>query len=143
VIIPYSNDYKEEVTGLISEFFSQSLTDSGLNMDDGAIERIAPNLITFLLLEEGRVIGLIGGTVSEQPLSVSLFFQELVWYVSENHRSKGVKLLKHLEEWCISEGIDQIVMAGMHNSQGERLGKFYERNGYSSIETHYLKNLGA
>ncbi len=142
-IVMYSKKYREDLSKLIVEFYRQSLDEYGLVEDDKTIEEFEASCgqSTFILLKEGEPIGLLAGSVAYSNLFRAKVYQELVWYVDEKHRGEGLRLLKHLEEWCKEKGIKKIIMAFMHNSMPERLYEFYIKKGYIPLETHLIKDV--
>lgn len=140
-ILPYSKEYRDDVIPLVRQFFDKSLNHYGLGMEDDVAEKVIESMTTFLLIKEGKAVGIIGGNVIKQIANSEKLFQEVIWYVDENHRGGGLNLLKHLEAWCAMEDIDQLIMAYMHNSMGHKMIELYERMGYAPMETHYIRDL--
>lgn len=141
-IVLYDTAYADAINEMIREFHKDSLNDYGIDMEEG-VNRIGLALAesTFIMLEDGKAIGVLCGQVIKQHLSGKKMYQEVVWYVHKDHRTKGKLLLDHLEKWCAENDISSIIMVYMHNSQGERLHKFYERQGYKPMETHLIKEV--
>lgn len=142
-IVPYGQEFRAPLSKLIKTFHEDTLGEYGLVMTDETIEKFEDTMgaSTFVMLDDGKPIGLIAGQVVSQIMSNKKVYQEFIWYVDKDHRSHGAKLLIHLENWCAENDIDQIVMAFMHNSQPDRLMKFYERMGYRPMETHLIKEV--
>lgn len=139
----YSEKYRDHLSELMVEFYRQSLKEYGLVTDDKTIKEFEASCgqSTFILLKEGVPIGILAGMVIDSPLFRAKVYQEVVWYVDENHRGDGLRLLKHLEEWCKEKGIKKIIMAFMHNSMPDRLYEFYLKKGYEPLETHLIKDV--
>lgn len=139
----YDVKYREGLYPLLEAFFSESLSEYGLVLDKTMLENLERVMTdsTFIMLEDGEVIGVIGGQVSSQVMSEERFYQEMIWYMDKKHRTKGIRLLRYLENWCSENGICQIVMARMHNSMPDQLDHFYQRCGYKPMETHYVKQI--
>lgn len=99
--------------------------------------------IIYLLEHEGVIVGGIGGIASPDLLTGKLSAVELFWYVKPDYR-KGlwpIRLLKCFEEWAKLKGCATISMILMEASQPAEMRHFYERAGYSLLETQYRKNL--
>ena len=143
MIVPYDYSYHDRLMPVLKQFFENSIEEYGIEMDMDRIYVLESSMAnsSFLLIEGDAVLGVIGGFVTDSLLSKGKAYQEIIWYVDENHRSGGVKLLRHLEKWCESEGVENIIMARMHNSMPEKIGAFYERCGYTAMETQYIKNI--
>jgi len=143
----YQDKDHDKIVELIHEFYKNSLNQYSLTFDkeeglkrlQGLIRQLRNT--SFILIVDGEVRGIMGGFIVEELLSPTKVYQEVIWYVSEEHRRHGIKLLRRLEKWCIDHGIDKIIMAFMHNSMPDRLLRFYERTGYSQFETHLIKDL--
>lgn len=143
-VVPYSIEYRGEVYEMLKQFHKNSLDEYGLELEYKDIEALEETQgdTTFILLDQGEVIGILAGQIVTQPMADKKVYQESIWYVDENSRKYGVKLIRHLEDWCVENGIKQIVMAFMHNSMGVKLFDFYERMGYKPMETHLIKDVG-
>ena len=142
-IVLYDVKYRDDVSKLVAEFYEQALDDAGLVHNEDTVSNFEASCgeSTFILLEEGVPIGVLAGSVSASEQFQCLIYQEVVWYTYEKHRGQGLRLLKHLEEWCKKEGIKKIVMTFMHNSMPDRLYEFYKRQGYQPLETHLIKDV--
>jgi GNAT superfamily N-acetyltransferase len=136
-IIPFDPIYNAPVYGLVEKFFEESLSSFGLKLDheniENYVESHSPS--SFLMLKDGQVIGIVGGFIDKQVMSDKLVYHETMWYVHPDHRAHGVKLLKHLENWCIGQGITQLIMAFMHNTNADRMMKFFTCRGSVTMET--------
>lgn len=66
---------------------------------------------------------------------------ESFWYVLQNHRGQGARLLFAYERWARERGAKRIAMVHLELLQPGILGPLYERLGYRKIETNYLKDL--
>ena len=139
-IVPYSPEYRDEITELLREFYDDSLNEYGLEMT-GTIDRLEKSLVGFVLLVKDKAVGIMAGVITGQLMASKVVFQEVLWYVHKAHRGKGLALLSHLETWCEDNGVDNIVMAYTHNSGADRLLKLYERRGYKPFETHLIRNV--
>ena len=64
---------------------------------------------------------------------------EAFWYVDENNRGGGIKLLKKAEAYAKARGCARMMMIHLKHSMPEKLKSLYERMGYSEVETSYMK----
>jgi GNAT superfamily N-acetyltransferase len=132
-----------EALELIRNFYRESLSEYGLTFDDAFIvsnfDKYKDN--AFLLIVDGKCEGVMAGLDVKSPLNNDRVFQEVIWYVNEKYRSKGVLLLKKAQEILKSEGYASMVMVCLHNSKTDKLFKFYEKMGYKPLETHFIKPL--
>ncbi len=95
----------------------------------------------FLLEHERLVVGGIGGTLIQQPLTGDKVAVEAFWYVKEEQRGGSASLRLHsaFEEWGWSEGADSVAMIFMEASMPQRLKGYYQRRGYDLLETVWQK----
>lgn len=68
---------------------------------------------------------------------------ELAWWVSPAHRGgrNGIALLNFIEQLAAKNGIKYWTMVSMESSMPEKVGRMYEKMGYSKSETSYTKVL--
>jgi GNAT superfamily N-acetyltransferase len=104
---------------------------------------VAGNLIdhesgAILVLErDGILVGMIGILCTVHFLSGELCAGEVFWWVTPGHRGDGVRLLKAAESWAMVRGAKTLQMI----APTERVGQFYDRMGFTRIETGYQKAL--
>ena len=96
----------------------------------------------FVVEENEEIIGFFGFTIYINELDGVLTSQEHGWYVKEDKRGVGIKLLKKCESYAKSLGCKRFVM-GHHQSDyvPENLVKIYERMGYELQCTMFGKEL--
>lgn len=130
---------------IAKEFYSSSE-----HLDDFNIEIFASNWenfiesgvgIIFLLINNGDIIGVLGGIKYPDVNSNQLIATELFWYVEKEHRGQGGKLLKEFEEWAKLEGCKKIIMVHMTDFMPDKLSVIYRRKGYKKMEVHYVKEV--
>jgi len=141
---PATGDDREAVVDMCVRFFASSIYRYLGTPDE---ERIA------VLFELSRTHGVVlvaddGGTLQgflslialEHPISGERYAAEQAWWVEPAARDSrvGPDLLEAGEEWCRSNSIHMIQMVA---PTGTRVGRFYERWGYQSLETAYFKRL--
>mgnify|MGYP003145882276 CR=1 FL=1 len=94
----------------------------------------------ILVLEQGdALIGMIGMLCTVHFLSGELCAGEVFWWVTPGYRGDGVRLLKAAESWAMVRGAKTLQMI----APTERVGQFYDRMGFTRIETGYQKALNA
>jgi hypothetical protein len=97
----------------------------------------------FLLEQEGVIQGAIGGLATPDPYHGGMVCSEAFWWVMPEYRG-GIgsgRLYKAFETWAVEQCCEEIRMVHLEVSMPQRMAKFYERNGYSVMETHYSKGL--
>jgi GNAT superfamily N-acetyltransferase len=95
----------------------------------------------FGAFKDADLVGALGCIVWNDLYDDAKTSVESFWYVFEEHRGQGVRLMKHYEQWAIKNGIKRCMMgciAGLHDVE---LGDFYERSGYRRLETTFVKVL--
>lgn len=93
------------------------------------------------LFKNDNIVGLLLAAKVPSLYNRHLMAQELVWYVDEAHRGKGVLLVKAYLAWAKKEGCTIATMAHMSDSMPEKLKLFYKKLGFSENEIHYAKEL--
>lgn len=128
---------------LIKEFYSESIEEFGLIMNLEVALLVAKTFVStsFALEDNGKLIGILCGTISKMPLSEETVYQEAIWYVRKNNRIAGLRLYGMLETFCKVNDIKKIIMVSMSNSKADKLGEFYNRLGFKLLEKHYIKTI--
>lgn len=91
--------------------------------------------------QEEVIVGAIGGMVHRDLYNGELTASEAFWRVREGSRGSGVALYRVFEQWAQEQGCLSIQMVHLTGVMSEKVGKFYLRMGYESIETRYSKRL--
>jgi len=137
----YKPEYRDDVVALVQEFESEFFGEFGLEINhetfDQAID--AQKYSSFLLLNDGRVEGLLSGQLQHGFGLKGLMWQEVIWYVRKPYRKHGVKLLKAAMKSLKAQGVKAVIMAHLANELGSRIGKVYERYGFKPLEMHYIR----
>ncbi len=89
----------------------------------------------FVADVDGRVVSMIGIMVHEQPWSGEKVASELFWWSSQV--GTGLPLLRHAEQWATEQGCTELHMIAPE----PRVGRLYERRGYTLTETLYRRRL--
>lgn len=95
----------------------------------------------FALEKDQKIIGALGFFITRAVEDGALCCTEAFWYVHENHRGSGIKILNKFEDYAKSIGCKRIAMVHLENSMPEKLKKLYTRKKYKHIESMYLKEL--
>lgn len=99
--------------------------------------------VVFLLVDENGIQGTISGLTYQEPYSGELLAQEFFWFVHKEFRGGGIRLYKAFEKWALDKGCVEIRMAHLVDSMPDKVAQFYERLGYSQVETLYAKRYDA
>lgn len=142
-IEPYSEKYELDVLELISHFYKESLGQYTDAINTDALKKSIQQFknTAFLLICDDKCQGLLSGFQVDSFINNKKIFQEVIWYVNEKYRKYGVRLLKEAEKQLKVMGFTTIVLAAMHNSKTEKLFRFFNKMGYTGIETHFIKGI--
>jgi len=142
-IVPYSELYRDDVITIINNFYAEALSAFSRVISIPALEATIQKYKedSFLLIIDNKCEGIIAGTRANSPLNNDKVYQEMIWYINKKSRHLGVLMMIKVEAVLKEKGYTQLIMALIHGSKEDKLGRFYERNGFKPFETHYLKNL--
>lgn len=132
-----------QIEVLVKRFFDESIGLFGFDISsENVLALIQHNYKTSFVAElEGAPIGIIGGVIETGVGTNDKIFHEVIWYVNEEYRRYGIKLLHHLEKWCRENEIKFVVMCNMGNLNDEKLERVYKSFGYKLFEKQYIKEV--
>lgn len=90
---------------------------------------------------DGAPVGALGGMVYQEPYSGELVAVEFFWFVDPGSRGGGMALYREFEEFARRCGCTQIRMAHLLDLMPEKLGRVYQRLGFTAMETHFCKEV--
>lgn len=97
--------------------------------------------VVFYLTYNGKVKGGIGAIQAPSLLTGKTELIEIFWYVTPQHRRKGLSLYSAmLNYFNINDDIRQFAMIHMENSMPDKLKKFYKKENFRLLETHWVKD---
>jgi len=128
---------------LISQFNTESLGEYGNYLELDRLMEIFRKIwhTSFVVEVNEKVVGLFVGHIVQDFCSKRPVYEEVVWYVSLGFRKYGLKLFHHVQDWCKAQGIERMTVCCMHNSKTEKLFRLYDRLGFKSMETRFIKEL--
>ena len=92
--------------------------------------------------EDGRITGTIGMTLTMSLMDGIVLADEMFWFVDPNHRgSAGLKLFLEAKKWAKHSGAGRMLMGKMLAIEPEKVGKFYEQQGFKPLQTQYFLDL--
>jgi GNAT superfamily N-acetyltransferase len=97
----------------------------------------APGCLMLVALEGDAIVGMIGATVFEHPMSGERTATEVCWWMEPEHRGAGVRLLRRFFTWAKAEGATVVQMI----APTPDVGQLYERLGFAAIETTYQRRI--
>lgn len=123
-----------------TELYRDILRENPEQMAIVATHLIEDDTGTVLVLErDGILMGMIGLVCTPHFLSGDMYAGEVFWWVTPGQRGDGVRLLRAAESWAIELGAKTLQMI----APTERVGRFYDRLGFTRMETSYQKELRA
>ena len=93
------------------------------------------------LKKDDKFIGAIGLILSPSLEDGVMTCMEAFWYVDENHRGQGLKLLLKAQKLAKEMGAKRMMMMYLENSMPEKVKNVYEKMGYQLVQTTYFKEL--
>lgn len=97
----------------------------------------SPDGVMLVAERDGIPVGMIGVLICPHHLSGERIANEVFWWVDEEARGQGVRLLRAAEQWVKAQGVTAMQMV----APNDRVGKLYERFGYTAIEVAYRRSL--
>jgi GNAT superfamily N-acetyltransferase len=99
--------------------------------------------VAIVAQDNGKAVGLIAGTITDDGLLGKPMASELMWYVSKEYRKSKIAttLISMFEKWARGNGIDYLTMSHYNNDLGDILGKVFEKRGFKKMEVTYFKEL--
>ena len=95
-----------------------------------------------LVMKRGSsIIGTLGFFAVQDPNDGALVAQEAFWFVRQDERGAGLRLLAKYEEVAKALGATRMSMAHINGLMDEKLEHLFTRRGYKATETHYWRNL--
>jgi GNAT superfamily N-acetyltransferase len=89
---------------------------------------------------DGDLVGMIALAVVPNLITGEPYVEELAWWVEPAYRTGtiGPRLLTAGEQWVRSRNLSLLKMVAPAQT---RVGQFYERMGYTAVESTYCKRL--
>jgi GNAT superfamily N-acetyltransferase len=97
-----------------------------------------------LVADENGVVGMLGAMIYRHYFNLShITGNELFWWIDPEYRhgSLAMRMFRALEEWAAQSGAHSFTVGALHAQSPEKLSRFYDRNGYSPLESTYTKVL--
>ena len=97
--------------------------------------------VIFGLWRGEEFVGALGGVLFPDPNTGEPVATEFFWYVLPSARGAGLQLLTSFEAWAAEAGATRVHMVHLLKLAPEKLGRLYQRRGYTPTETLYVKTL--
>ena len=144
-IIQLDLDDLDDLVDLAEEFYASSKFLDGFNKE--ASKKSWTNFISggtgaiFAIKEGDDFHGMLGVVKFPDINTGEMIACEMFWFVSKEHRGKGLLLVKAFEEWAKQEGCKKVAIAHLEDSMPDSLEKLYVRMGYALSEKTYIKEV--
>lgn len=139
----YDDKYKVDIEWIVQNFQEESLNEFGIDLDlavlSDTIEEVKDDI--YLLIVEGKAVGILAGRPVETPISKELVWQEMIWFVLKEYRNSGVYFLNQVRKILKEKGFASMTIVCMENSQKYKLFALYERLGFKPMEHHFIGRL--
>lgn len=141
------NDY-EAIEDMGKKFYAEADYEKvyGIKPDPKSLMRFVVSFISdknkVILIDENK--GMLMGAMIPWFLNDSKFIaQEMAWWVHPGQRGRktGIMLFKAFEDWAKEKGAEVMIMGAISFLNGQKVGKFYERQEMQEIETLYSRKL--
>lgn len=91
--------------------------------------------------DEAGITGAIGGVVYPDMNDGVMVSQEAFWFVLKDRRGGGPALLREYESVAAKIGVKRSIMNHLADNRAKHTARFYQRAGYSPLESSYYKEL--
>lgn len=98
-----------------------------------------PDALLLVCELDSAVVGMLAASAYVQPMTGETIATEIAWWMEPEARGsrEALRLLASAEAWAKTKGASKFQMI----APTDHVGKFYERLGFSRIETHYQRSL--
>lgn len=117
------------------------LKHTSLVYTEGQIDLRCLILLTYGEKHVGFLIGEL--TTMERYNQDVLIASETLWWIDPEHRGcgKAVEMIELFEDWAKYTGAQFITMTAQTNEYLEKIGRLYNKLGYTKLEETYLKKV--
>jgi len=128
---------------------SQMLRIFETKMDMDHFERTVSQLFAFGMASgiiakvDGKIIGVFLYSKSPNVFSAEMTAQEMIWFVLPDYRDKsvGARLYSRATKQAKDQGCVYMAMIHLETSMPSELRAFYNRQGYTHMESNFQKRL--
>ena len=99
--------------------------------------------VIFGAFDNERLVGVLGGLQYKDLNDGALVATETFWFMDKEYRKSllGIRLFNEFEKWANHIGACRIIMGHLNHLLSNKLENFYNKKGYVSFETHYVKEV--
>lgn len=96
----------------------------------------------WVSLTDDKIVGTIGMLMIMSPFTGEIVAEETFWFVESDHRgTAGVRLFAEAEAWAKALGCNTMKVGYLNSLGAEKLHAFYERRGFTVLQTQFMKKL--
>lgn len=96
----------------------------------------------WVVKKEDKLVGAIGMMLTMSVMDGSHTAEESFWFVDPAHRgTAGIRLYRSVEKWAKEQNVTRMVMGYMTMSMPDKVSSFYKGQGFSKLQTFYMKEL--
>jgi len=143
----YEARYYDDVVVLVEMFYRDFLKefDPGIVrglIDEWIVKFSGPNARnSFLMIHDGKCVGVIAGQEIRSPLNDKRIFQEVFWFMADGFGRYITWFINSVRARLKENGFDMFIMAVLDSPKAERVKSIYESMGFRLLETHYMREL--
>lgn len=99
--------------------------------------------VLILVHESGQIVGFAAGQAHFTHYGLQRVFSECFLFVSGKYRRYAKRLEQGLHKWAKHAGCTHIILNASKaaNAGADRVGRLYEKWGYTQYDTSYVKEL--
>ena len=140
------DDMPELIAGSL-RFHEAMLKQKTLTFDPDSAKKLmmfligSPAALVLVMEMKKSIVGAIGGFLSPWMLDWRIkIMTEFFWWLNEERRGSGIRLLIEFERLAKIKGADRMIMVTLQQDD-ETLARYYERRGYKHLEHHFIKEI--
>lgn len=137
----YKEEYRQgifdlciECSEVLDTFFKPSIPHFEKVLDAGKEYLV-------VLIDNNKLVGIIGGLPVYSFLNSELNWQEVVYYLKPEYRHYSKMLYEHLEFLLVQRGVKTMTMTAACNEKFKLTNRYYKMLGFNEVETHYAKRI--
>lgn len=151
LVVPFSDEYSEQVLELAREMHAESASHNDVPMDEekllSQLRHSATNDDVFVRIAvRGReVLGGFFGVITTLFFSSERAAKDMAWFVRKNRRGSmaAFLLVAQFEQWAMSKGVRKFFLGQSTGVAMEATELLYRRLGYKTVGVNTVKVIGA
>ncbi len=97
--------------------------------------KLVPNFTCYVYEKDNKVVGFIVGQIQELLWSEDKIANEVVFYVSPEHRGSraAFELISAYEDWAKKQGVKEIYLGSSTKVKTQQVERLYNKLGYDTV----------